>query len=471
MKTKAVTLKILKYLVTITVISAMILVSMVFVNRKKISYTENDAEETQTCLNNPYRGWYHIAGLTLKDHPDQSGDAWASGVMKNDNSSMFLLEINLRNYRTSEISEGALQELDEALSAFSEKKKSIILRFLYDWDGKADQSEPDSLSLIQKHIVQTCAVVNKHTDAVWLMQGCYTGNVGEMNGGSYLNESSVIQLVHTLDENLDPSVFLSVRTPVYQRIITDSHLSVTEENSFNESLSSRLGLFNDGMMGSESDLGTYGTIPYDPDGDFKKTGTRKQELLFQNKLCSFVPNGGEAVFVTDYSRYPACMDTLKQMHISYLNSIHEPSLMKYWKETQAENKSVFDTIGDHLGYRYFINHSSVSVSGLLHQKIDFSFSMTNTGFAPAYRKFDTAFILTKEDTKKVLTYPVSFDNRFLNSMSSSDLSVSIPIDQKMIGTWKVSVSMYDPALDVPVYFANKNTDSDGNTEIGTLIID
>ena len=41
----------------------------------------------------------------------------------------------------------------------------------------------------------------------------------------------------------------------------------------------------------------------------------------------------------------------------------------------------------------------------------------------------------------------------------------------MTGTWKVSVSMYDPALDVPVYFANKNTDSDGNTEIGTLIID
>lgn len=62
---------------------------------------------------------------------------------------LMLLEINLKNYSDSDISTNALTQLDKMLIVCTQAKKQVILRFLYDWDGKALSAEPSSLPQIK----------------------------------------------------------------------------------------------------------------------------------------------------------------------------------------------------------------------------------------------------------------------------------------------------------------------------------
>ena len=60
----------------------------------------------------------------------------------------------------------------------------------------------------------------------------------------------------------------------------------------NGSLQARLSLFNDGMLGSVYDLGTYDDTPLQPDSKLDEQGTRSEELLFQYKIWKYVAKGG-----------------------------------------------------------------------------------------------------------------------------------------------------------------------------------
>lgn len=79
---------------------------------------------------------------------------------------------------------------------------------------------------------QTAEVVNRYTDCVFLMQGIFVGNCGEMNNSHYMSDEDCTTLMHHLAEVTDPSVFLSVRTPVQRRKILDSSERPTKETAF-----------------------------------------------------------------------------------------------------------------------------------------------------------------------------------------------------------------------------------------------
>lgn len=67
-------------------------------------------------------------------------------------------------------------------------------------------------------------------------------------------------LIEHLNEVIDPSIYLSVRTPSQWRMINEVYDLPAQFPAFGAgtSLMGRLGFFNDGILGSESDLGTYG---------------------------------------------------------------------------------------------------------------------------------------------------------------------------------------------------------------------
>ena len=117
------------------------------------------------------------------------------------------------------------------------------------------------------------------------MQGIFVGNYAEMNGGSYMDDKSFKELFACLDNLISQDIFLSVRTPAHLRTIYESAdiIEIIKKNK-------RTGLFNDAILGSATDLNTYGQddIAFDDNNYFKK-GSRNQELEFQNDLCSYFP--------------------------------------------------------------------------------------------------------------------------------------------------------------------------------------
>ena len=100
-----------------------------------------------------------------------------------------------------------------------------------------------------------------------------------------------------------------------------------------DSLMGRLGLFNDGMLGSESDLGTYGDTARRDATSPSYKGTRKEELAFQNNLCRYVPNGGEVIFNNTLSDLETSVSALRTMHVSYLNADNDGRVMEKWRNT------------------------------------------------------------------------------------------------------------------------------------------
>ena len=279
--------RLIRILSLILLILCIILIVLCMKKIRFLNYTPDNSSESTETLSNPYAGFYTMTGITLSDTDTPSIPAALSST--DSSTELVMLEINLLQYRDRDINDAALSHLDTYFSSWKVTGHQLIVRFLYDWDGNNLNSEPDTIDQIITHMKQVAPYVNKYDDIIYLMQGIFVGNCGEMNQSHYLNTESMTALMNTLDSNISSSIFLSVRTPLQRRMILNSAQTPGKENAFDGSLSSRLGLFNDGMLGSANDTGTYGNGSHST-SEILAAWSRSDELDYQNKLCRYVPN-------------------------------------------------------------------------------------------------------------------------------------------------------------------------------------
>ena len=83
----------------------LILVLILRCMRQSVTFTAEKFSESNEVLENPYQGYYHIIGYTLND----TDEAIASHA-DTYSDSLVLLEINLKNYKNTDISEHALSK-------------------------------------------------------------------------------------------------------------------------------------------------------------------------------------------------------------------------------------------------------------------------------------------------------------------------------------------------------------------------
>lgn len=381
---------------------------MVYARFRTPSFEAAEQSESTDAVSNPYCGFYHLYGYQLSEEGDKPAKKWASSVLANDDNRIVLLQINLVNYKDKAISDSALVQLDSIITSFATANKQIILRFLYDWNGKALQSEPSSIEQVSSHMDDVAPVVNAHKDAVFLLQGIFTGNCGEMNQTHYGSNDDIRSLIKELSSVISPEIYLSVRTPAQLRTILGTSSPFANASPYDGSLYARLGLFNDGMFGNEFDCGTYDDTPLADTSDITQKGTRKEEIAFQSNLCSYVPNGGEAVLANPYNDLAKAIPDLYDMRVSYLSCDHEASVLNKWKNTAYSGEdtvfsgvSGYDYIRAHLGYRYVLTGTQVSFSGLFSSHIQFEITIENRGFSPCYRPFDVQLVL--QDKTEILS--------------------------------------------------------------------
>ena len=185
---------------------------MVYARFRTPSFETAEQSESTDAVSNPYCGFYHLYGYQLSEEGDKPAKKWASSVLANDDNRIVLLQINLVNYKDKAISDSALAQLDSIITSFAAANKQIILRFLYDWNGNALQSEPSSIEQVSSHMDDVAPVVNAHKDAVFLLQGIFTGNCGEMNQTHYGSNDDIRSLIKELSSVISPEIYLSVRT-------------------------------------------------------------------------------------------------------------------------------------------------------------------------------------------------------------------------------------------------------------------
>ena len=435
-------------------------------------------EETSEYLENPDCGWYEIYGYELGDDVNLGKTLQDHLQACDDSAQLVQIQVNLRQYRDRDISEIGLQELEDVLSAWENSHRRIILRFLYDWSGHGLESEPDDLQQVCNHMNQVASVVNAHKDAIYTLQGIFVGDVGEMHGSKFLDAMQMRVLMQTMNDAFDPNIYLAVRTPEHRRMILQESDVLDASNAYDGTLNSRLGLFNDGMMGSALDLGTYGDTELALDADYKGKGTRDEELEYQNKRCAYVPNGGEAVLSNPYNDCPAAYETLSQMHVSYLNRMHHDEVLNKWKNTPYQgaeeayrNLSAYDYIGTHLGYRYVIRDAQVAITNVAHKEATVTLQIANVGFAPAYRKYDMQLVVTPQEQPSTEVVLLDWDNRTFAAGEVTEVSTPLSLMDHAYDTYDVYLETKDPLTGASIQFANADKPTECGYYLGSFTLE
>ena len=310
--------------------------------KKKADFTNTFTESTRP-LSNPGCGWYQIYSFNLAEESPL--------YIACEEEQLVLLRIDIHAYRTTnQIPDKACKWLDQILTFFAEHDKGIILRIVYDTDGHGMEHEPSSIKLVKSHMTQLGSIISRHKGEVLVHQGIFVGSWGEMHSSKFLSIAQMTELVLTLSDAIDGICPIAVRKPVQLRSIV-AQLEKIEKTTAQEKLVS-LTLFNDGIFGSETDLGTY--------------DSRKDELDWQQTQMQRSFTGGEAIGLTPVSPQSRAssfdasliIDDLSKMHLSYLNSTYRQEQLNEWKNQSTiwngETISVYDYIGRHLGYRFTV---------------------------------------------------------------------------------------------------------------------
>lgn len=427
------------------------------------TYSALKAVETTEELDNPYQGFYRICGYRLSDEADPFSNI-ESHISKSKNHRLVLIEINLAYYSDSALSDTALSQLDTILTIWGDEGKHIILRFLYDWSGENLLTEPSELSQITEHMAQVAPVVNEHTDSVYIMQGIFIGNWGEMHTSIHVSDENIHMLTNHLAGLIDPSIFLSVRTP--RQWLTAAGLSEAPAKfpAFDGSLVSRLGLFNDGMLGSESDYGTY------------KDHSRDFWIDFQDFICDYLPNGGEVIKDNPYNDFENAVSDLRRMHVSYLNEGYDANVLDKWRGSTYYGNDCFNEtdgftyIKEHLGYRYVLRSDSAEFDTWDDETAVFSCVLENVGFGSCLRRLPVSLIIEDPISSDVFEIPIEQDLRLLSSGESLELTAEIPVRELSTGQYLVYLSIKDPYSDIQIKLANNLLRSEHGTFIGIFNI-
>lgn len=456
---------------------AIITVFLHFQQNPQISVSADSFTESSSPLKNPYQGLYRIYGYLLTDTRTVTEEEVAKNTAQDSNSRLALLEINLKEYRDTPISKEGLKNLDTLFSSWSKSNKQLIVRFLYDWDGKAPETEPEHIDRILEHMTQVGEIVNRHSDQVYILQGIFVGNCGEMNNSRYMTDESLCCLMEHLASVIDPSIYLSVRTPAHWRTVNRSFDAPEAGEAFSDSLRSRIGLFNDGMLGSANDLGTYGELPYKELNSYHDKADREGELAFQNKLCEYVPNGGEIVLDNPYNDLENAIADLSAMHVSYLDYDYDTAVLDKWKSsTYQESGSVFDGmsgydyIGEHLGYRYVFRSLDLDYDPDSGKKATLTLEIENTGFANSLRKFKPEILLENTETSETFPLSTDTDSRFWKSLKKTDVAIPLQPAAYQEGSYRIFFKLTDSSTGETIRFANTLPLSEKGYEIGRLDI-
>ncbi len=443
---------------------------------RPISYTPAAFTETNALLDNPFCGFFHLNGYLLSEDPPENMALRCRQDIYSNRRHLMMAQINLKNYAHSDISETALQQLDSILSEISLSKKQVILRFLYDWDGKALETEPAELSQVVRHMDQVAAIVNQYADSVLVIQSTFTGNCGEMTQTRFGSHEHNRYLMTHLSQVIDPAIFLAVRTPSHLRGVTQSKSPIGEENAFDGTLSSRLGLFNDGMLGSVYDLGTYDDTSFADSAVPEEKGTREEEIAFQEYLCQYVPNGGEAVLDNPYNDFENAVIDLRRMHVSYLNRDHDAEVLEKWKAATYEGDGCFqgmnglDYIEAHLGYRFTITKTELSYDAMKSDCASLTITIQNTGFAPSYRNFDAKISLLASSSGVLISLPAQMDVRTIKAGQEASFTFPLAVRSLPEDSYEMSFGLTDPYTGQPIQFANAATKQNGQVPLGTLTL-
>ena len=330
-----------------------------YLEREQIQIVYN---ESQDKLINPARGLY--TQITYKE-------AERLEDIKNQGFSLVLVTMDLKKYIEKEIPEEKLKQLEALLEEAREQRMMILFRAAY-WQSEK-LAEPE-LSITRRHIEQIAQVMNEYKDVVLVVQTGLVGLWGEWHGSKYLEDDEALRtqamrVVEWWLENLDASIHLNLRRPLF--------IQTAEELGLD---SSRIGMHNDALLATHSDMGTY--------------IDREEDLKWCEEHLNGKVNGGEMPYISEYTEPEHAIKELEQLSLTYLNAHYNVEVLEDWANKKLGEQNAYEYIEQHLGYRYYVKNIGTNKRIFdTTETLNITVSLGNSGFSTIQNRFTLYMVI------------------------------------------------------------------------------
>lgn len=390
-------------------------------------------------ISNPGMGytttdWYHTA-VGATPVRDKQGD-------------IVLFFIDLSPFSAAANSDGVDYDLDDRFfvslrATFENCRKNgstVAVRFRYDENGR-DNPEPNSFEQILKHIsqIKQSKVLEDYKDILMFVESGFVGKWGEQHGGKYTSVDYKARLLKAMLDCVPSPIPVTVRTPdTFAKFVGIERNKLADYKAEEGSEASRVGLYNDGYMGSDSDLGTYA------DREIETQWLSNQTLT----SCFGGEFSGNIEFAKKYDAYlpENCIPEMYKTHLTYINS----NIFQLYKDYKFDKnydvggidnsayygQTVFDFIRDHLGYRFVLGETVFPKKLLQGGILEFDFSLVNKGFANPIKKQKCEIILEKDGNFVTTEVGLEPTKWYSGKKISQTLKIKLPAFLQE-GEWKV----------------------------------
>lgn len=300
---------------------------------------------------------------------------------------------------SQDLTEDALNVLQQTFDNIRANKGFVIVRICYDpWYNGRSNVTPEH-KWVLRHVEQLAPVLSKNTDVIVALEMGMHGAYGEMHSDTSITYDRVAEATNLMLRNTPPELKILTRTGNYSaKVLGFDNWGVDfriDGEKFAEIAKAkgdtmyRVGMFNDGYLGTQYDYGTWGA-------DCKTSICREEGVAWLEKYGINTPYGGEALTTAGGFEVINTPEFLSyegfRTHTSYLNVQWNNNLIDGWKKSHFEGKDFeydgskidsltgFKYVNDHLGYRFVLRESwmsdTVGFDHVLHAK----FRVQNVGF-------------------------------------------------------------------------------------------
>lgn len=310
---------------------------------------------------------------------------------------------------SQDLTEDALNVLQQTFDNIRDFGGRVIVRICYDpwYNGRSNVTPAHEWVL--KHVKQLAPVLSKNTDVIVALEMGMHGAYGEMHSDTSITYDRVAEAVNLMLRNTPPELKILTRTGNYSAKVlgfdnwgVDFHIDgekFAEIAKAKGDTMYRVGMFNDGYLGTQYDYGTWGA-------DCKTSICREEGVAWLEKYSINTPYGGEALTTAGGYQVINTPEFLAyegfRTHTSYLNVQWNNNLIDSWKKSHFEGKDFeydgskidsltgFKYVNDHLGYRFVLRESwlsdTVGNDGILRAKL----RIQNVGFGNLTRKMNVS---------------------------------------------------------------------------------
>jgi len=426
-------------------------------DKEYYSYVDSiDYTESLESLRNPERGFYNPIGYNLKVDNNQP---------LNPSSNLVHLRLGIGAFSSKnngkedlELSEDALNALLQTIKNSKDNNGSIILRLAYDNFNGESNKEP-SFNMILKHIEQIGSILLEYPEVITNIELGFFGPWGEMHSSKICTNENVSAALSKLLEVTEGKIKVSVRTPGYYAYFREISRGLLDTDFPEKGTSAyQVGIYNDGYLGSETDLGTF--------------ANRNIEVKWLSNQAKHTFYGGELVanFATGTP-----LNTIEYLseeafltHTTYLNPYWNNQVIEGFKNTPYlgedliyKNESAYKYIENHLGYRFVLRSSYLTEQEIKRGTFSLKVEIENVGFANLIREKQVSIILKNKDNIYELHTDLDATTWDSKTITEESLDLTLP-DMVEAGTYEVylRISEYGNIIDDYNYhciqFANSN---------------